>query len=393
MKIELKTFIASLLVLFILSSCNKQDFNENLTLDEASITDELVAGKAKHPRGFAADPLRRGSVYTMDNAKGSNHLIVFNRSKDGTLSKPKKYATQGGGTGAGLGSQGAIISDGDFVYVCNAGSNSISSFRIAGPTVHFVDKIYSQGEMPISLSVHENLLYVLNAGGSGNISGFRSNKGHLSFIYGSKQPLSSSSAGGAQVSFNNTGDQLVVTEKATNRITTYAVGADGRASSGTSYASAGQTPFGFEFTPDGSIIVSEAFGGGANASTVTAYDLMADGSVSSTSGPVATGQTAACWVVVTNDGEFAYASNTGSNNVTGFRIRDNGQLALLEGGDSGMTGAGPIDMDFDANSIFLYVLNAGDNSISIFSRRYNGELYPVGTVTGLPDAVVGLAVE
>lgn len=392
MKIEFKTLLAVLLAMFVMSSCNKQDFTENLTLDEANVTTEALAKKGKH-RGFYADVNRVGAVYTMDNALGSNHVIAFNRHKDGTLGKPKKYATQGGGTGSGLGSQGAIVSDGEYLYVCNAGSNSISVFRIAGPTLHFVDKTYSQGVMPISLTVHDDLVYVLNAGGSGNISGFRSNYGHLSHIYGSKQPLSSSSAGGAQVSFNNAGDQLVVTEKATNRITTYPVGADGRAGAGMSYASAGQTPFGFEFTPDGAIIVSEAFGGGANASTVTAYDLGSDGSVNSTSGPVATGQTAACWVVVTDDGEFAYASNTGSNNVTGFRIRSNGQLALLEGGDSGMTGAGPIDMDFSPNSIFLYVLNAGDDSITIFSRRYNGELYPVGTVTGLPEAVAGLAVE
>ncbi|MCB0630271.1 MAG: beta-propeller fold lactonase family protein [Saprospiraceae bacterium] len=392
MKIELKTLVVVLSSLFVLSSCSKQDFTENPALDEASITDDLPAARGKH-HGFYADPNRSGAVYTMDNAMGSNHVIAFNRSKDGTLGKPKMYATQGGGTGSGLGSQGSIVSDGEYLYVCNAGSNSISVFKIAGPTLHFVDKAYSQGTMPISLTVYDNIVYVLNAGGSGNISGFRSYYGHLSFIYGSSQSLSTSSAAGGQISFNNDGDQLVVTEKATNRITTYAVGADGRAGLGTPYPSAGETPFGFGFSADGDILVSEAFGGAPGGSTVTAYSLGTDGSVNTTSGPIATGQTAACWLTVTDDGDFAYVTNTGSNNVTSFRISNTGQLQLQNGGNTAAAGAGPIDLDTSEGSIFVYVLNGGDDSISIFSRRYNGALHPVGTVTGLPASVVGIAAD
>lgn len=390
MKIGLKLLVAVVVAVFALTSCNKENFTDQLSQDNAALSGENLETNA---RGFNANIRRSGAAYVMDNAVGSNHVLVLDRHPDGTLGKPRRFATNGGGSGGGLGSQGSIVSDGEYLYVCNAGSNEISVMRMIGNNLKFVDKITSLGTMPISLSVHGNIVYVLNAGGSGNIVGFRFTYGRLSHIPGAIQPLSTSGAGPAQISFNKEGDVLVVTEKATNRITTYPVAANGVAGPGTSFPSAGQTPFGFEFSPDGDLIVSEAFGGNTNASAVSSYDLDGSGNVGLITGPVLTNQTAACWVVVTDDGEFAYASNTGSASVTGYRIRD-GKLHLLNAdGITGVTGNGPIDMDMSPGSIFLYVVNAADNSISVLSRRYNGQLYPVQTVSGLPDAVVGIAVE
>ena len=66
-------------------------------------------------------------------------------------------------------------------------------------------------------------MYVLNAGGAGNIAGFRLEHGRLSAIANSSRPLSGSAAGPAEISFDPSGRFLVVTEKNTNRLSTYAV--------------------------------------------------------------------------------------------------------------------------------------------------------------------------
>ena len=63
---------------------------------------------------------------------------------------------------------------------------------------HFelVDTIGSGGDQPISLTVDDHLLYVLNAGGAGNITGFTfSRNDGLSPLSGSTRPLSGSGTG------------------------------------------------------------------------------------------------------------------------------------------------------------------------------------------------------
>src|SRR4051794_17334982 len=71
-----------------------------------------------------------GAVYTMDNASSGNHVLTFQRRPDGSLSPSASYSTGGLGTGSGLGSQGAILltGDGEWLFVCNAGSDEISVF-------------------------------------------------------------------------------------------------------------------------------------------------------------------------------------------------------------------------------------------------------------------------
>ena len=129
-----------------------------------------------------------------------------------------------------------------------------------------------------------------------------------------------------------------------------------------------------------------------NASSVTSYELKADGGLDTISPSVPTLQTAACWLVVTNNGKYAYTTNTGSDSTTGFVIQNDGSLELLqEDGVSGMTGDAPIDMAFSRNSQFLYVLNANETSISGFAVDSSGQLTPVEVMNTLPDSANGLA--
>lgn len=336
-----------------------------------------------------------GAVYTLSNAAAGNAVLVFGRNADGSLTPAGSFATLGNGTGAGLGSQGAVtLSDnGDLLFAVNAASNTITSFSVDGTSLTRVSTVPSGGTLPISITVHGDVLYVLNAGGVENITGFSiSSSGALTQLAGSSRPLSGAGVGPAQVGFDPSGRYLVVTEKNTNLIDVYAVSDNGYASAPVVNPSAGQTPFGFAFNQHGVLIVSEAFGGAVDASAVSSYTLGSNGSLAAISASVPTTETAACWVAVTSNGKFAYAANTGSASVTGYEVR-NGNLDLLDaGGKTGNTGVTPIDAAVSRNSQFLYTLTAGSHTISAFAVGQNdGSLTTVGGAAGLPIGTIGLA--
>ena len=119
--------------------------------------------------GAAPAGAGRGAVYTLTNQVAGNAVAIFSRARDGSLTPAGAAPTGGAGTGAGLGSQGALALDdgGRRLFAVNAGSNEISSFAVApdgGLTL--VDRVASGGVTPISLTVHRGLLYALNAGGA-----------------------------------------------------------------------------------------------------------------------------------------------------------------------------------------------------------------------------------
>ncbi len=342
---------------------------------------------------------RIGTVYTLTNQTNGNAVAAFHRGADGSLTPAGVYPTGGLGSGGGLGSQGAVVlsENGRLLLAVNAGSDQISSFLVARDgSLALADRIGSGGDLPISVTIHDDLVYALNAGGAGNISGFTvSTHGLLAPLPRSSRPLSGGATGPAQVQFNPDGTVLVVTEKATNRISTYKVGNNGIARGPKVQASAGATPFGFDFDKRGRLFVSEAFGGAPDASATSSYDLSASGTLSVVSPSVGTTETAACWVVVTGNGRFAYVTNTGSGTVSGYAIGRRGSLTLLDpDGVSAVTGPGssPIDASPSRNSRFLFVLNDGTDSIAGFRiNGGDGSLTPVGEIFGLPASSVGLA--
>ncbi len=258
------------------------------------------------------------------------------------------------------------------------------------------DKEPSGGMRPISIAIDKNLVYVLNAGGAvgsaDNISGFYlTHDGDLLPLPGSTRPLSAANTGPAQISFAPSGDHLVVTEKGTNLIDTFSVDQNGVAGPGQVTMSSGATPFGFAFTPSGTLVVSEAVGGAVGGSLLSSYFVNTSDLLTTVTASLPTTQTAACWVVVARNGKFAYATNTGSNTVTGVRVNSSGALSLLEAnGITATTGMSPIDAAVSNNDRFLYVLNAGDGSISQFRIESDGSLVSLGSLGGLPAGLVGL---
>ncbi len=333
------------------------------------------------------------AVVTESNSDAGNEVVIYSRGHDGSLSLMGTYSTGGTGNGGGLGSQGAVALSGGYIYAVNAGSNDISVLTLDG---NVVDQEPSGGEGPISLTIHHNLLYVLNAGGDGNITGFRINKGNgsLTQISGSTMPLSGSGVGPAQVEFSPDGRMLVVTEKGTNMIDTYTINPGGTASGPNVQPSVGNTPFGFAFDNKGHLIVSDAYGGSMGAGAMSSYNL-SSGGISLITGPVANQQTAPCWVVVTNDGRYTYTTNTGSSNISGYYVEADGSITLFDdGGNTASTGEGssPIDMALNNNAEYLYALSGSTHTISVFRiNRKTGDLTSVQTVTSLPDHAAGLA--
>lgn len=366
------------------------------TLVPGLLLPALVALAGANQAGAAdAQWKSAGVVYTSTNATTGNEVVVFARASNGTLSPAGRVATNGTGTGGGLGNQGAVTlsKNGRWLFVVNAGSNEISVFAARGTALKLVDKVSSGGERPVSVTTHGDLLYVLNGGGVNNITGFHIGEwGKLRPIPASTKALSAASTGPAQVEFDPSGDTLVVTEKATNKIDLYRVEGD-IAQGPIVRNSNGMTPFGFAFSRRGMLIVSEAFGGAPDASALSSYDL-SDGALNLVSGSVGTTETAACWVVVTRNNRYAYTTNTGSGTVSGYRLTHDGKLSLLNAdGRTAVTGAGsgPTDAALTQNSRFLYVLNSANGTLSGFRVEANGSLWPVGTAGGLLAGATGLA--
>jgi 6-phosphogluconolactonase len=358
--------------------------------------------------GFAApafgqgnSTLGHGVVVTATNETDGNDLVVYRRAPNGTLTQWGTLPTGGNGTGVQPGNQGGIIfaRGGHLAYVVNAGSGTISVFVAtpAGPVLAQV--VDAGGDMPISLTHSGRLLYVLNAdgaaGGTDHINGFYLGRyGLLHPIPNSERPLSAAVTGPAQVAFSPDGSKLVVTEKMTNKIDVYLVGARGLAGQPSTQNSAGQTPFGFSFTGQGFLIVSEAFMGAPDASAVSSYSLGASGALTTISASVPTGETAACWIALTGNSGFAYSTNTGSNSISGFAVNQTtGALTpLTPGVPTATSGAAPIDADIVGNRL-LYVLAHDSGQINSYRIGLDGSLTPLQTVSGLPTSANGLAAQ
>ena len=346
----------------------------------------LAIGSAAFAGSASAAHKSPGVIFTLGNQPGGNAVLVYDRSAGGTLTPAGSYPTGGNGTGGGLGSQSSLVlaAHGHRLFAVNAGSNSLTEFKVNGDRLKWVTTVPSGGTTPISLTYRHHVLYVLNSGGPGNIAGFKAHGESLTPIAGSTQPLGAGSSGPAQVAFTPDGSALVVTEKNSNTIDVYAVRGD-VAGAPTVSVSAGGTPFGFDFA-GGHLLVSEAAG------SASSYNVGPAGA-SVISGAVTTHQAAPCWLIATVDGHYAYTANAGSGTLSGFSVSSGGALSLLD--PSGVTaslGAGshPLDETVSSNGEFLYNLTDGLHRITGFRIAANGSLTQVDQIAGLPVGAAGI---
>jgi 6-phosphogluconolactonase len=336
-----------------------------------------------------------GAVYVLTNQSGGNAVQVYARSADGTLSFSDSFSTGGQGIGSGpdpLGSQGALVLGGRqrLLLAVNAGSNDISVFAVDGLSLRLIDKKPSGGQMPVSIAVHDGLVYVLNAAGTPNVQGFliEPSSGHLIHLPGSQRNLAGSAGSSpAQVGFSTDGDVLMVTEKATNKIDVWTVNDDGYAENARTITSSGATPFGFTFVHQFAV-VSEA-----TPSALSSYEVDdEDAELELRTATLSDTQKANCWVIATRNGRYAYTTNTGSGTISSYLISKDGFLNLLNV-TAGRTAAGgaPIDMALSKNSRFLYVRDGVKGMVDEFRVESDGSLTPLGQTGGVPAGAQGLA--
>lgn len=339
-----------------------------------------------------ADSDDSGAVFVMTNAAEKNEIIAYSRAKNGALQEDSRFETGGRGSGGlvdPLESQGSLIlnQDHSLLFAVNAGSGSISVFRVDHSKLSLLDVVPSGGSEPNALAQHGDLLYVLNTGGSSGVAGFRLKEdGKLRSIANSVRFLSTNTSGAASLSFSPDGRFLAVTERLTNDIDVFSVRDDGTLSPIVVNQDALPGTFAVTFAPNGTALVVETGPAGVqNGSTISSYRVLDDGSLFSISSGVPTLGAATCWNVVTPDGRFVYTNNAGSSDISGFAVASSGTLTPLPGTvqATNPSGSSNIDITVTSNGKFIYSLNAGIGTIGIFAINQDGTLTSIGSIGGV----------
>ena len=336
-----------------------------------------------------------GAVYLQTNDASRNEIAAYRRDTDGSLAYVGTYETGGRGTGKPhFPSQSSVVlsDDGRYLLVVNAGSDELTLFEIEGDELSFRDRIASGGTTPASIAVRDRLVYVLN-NASASIDGFEIAAGNLEPLADSKRALSDDRADGAQISFSPDGRTLVVTERGTNSISTYLVDEGGYATGPSTIPAAGQTPYGFDFTKDGALVVTEAFGGDIGKASASSYALAGPGELQLVSGSVANTHSEVCWAAVSKDGRFVYVTNFGDGTISSYRIREDGSIQLVEevAASTRPGEAGVRDEAISSDGRFLYALDADAQKVHGWSVGADGRLTEIGVFDGVPPTVAGLA--
>jgi 6-phosphogluconolactonase (cycloisomerase 2 family) len=333
------------------------------------------------------------AVFVQTDAAGGNTIVAYDRTPAGTLVQAGSYPTGGdGGTLAGsvvdhLASEGSLAYDSEagLLYAVNAGSDTITVFAVHGDQLARRQVIGSHGQFPVSIAIHGNLVYVLNALGGGSVSGFVRAGGYLVPVPAwhralgldpDQTPQFTSTPG--QVGFTPDGAHLVVTTKnGGNTIDVFRVGELGPSARPTAASLPGTVPFGFTFDSYGHLVVTEA---GPNA--VATFSVAANGALTQLNA-IATGQAATCWITAA-DGHL-YASNAGSGTESVLRDDPAGTLTPL---GAAATDAGTVDATASADGRYLYVQAGGPGNVDVYRVNPGGTLSKTGSVA-VPGAVGG----
>ena len=356
----------------------------------------LAAGPAAAAVPLPESNLGSGgdAVFVQSDNPAANTVVAYERAADGSLTPANTYATGGlGGVLAGsvvdhLASQGSLVYDRahQLLIAVNAGSNTISVFAVHGSELALVQILGSGGSFPVSVAVHGDLVYVLNALEGGSLQGYSIAAGRLFALPDSRRSLGLNPTATpqfvntpGQLAFTPDGERLIVTTKANgNDIDVFGVDRLGLLSpTPVVNAEPGAVPFAVAFDAAGHIALAEA---GPNA--VATFALRPDGTVEELAS-VATGQAATCWVAV--DGSVLFASNAGAASVSSVSVAPWGALTLLA---TTSTDGGTVDAATSADGRFLYVQTGAAGLLDAFRVGPDGSLSKIGSVT-VPDAVGG----
>jgi 6-phosphogluconolactonase (cycloisomerase 2 family) len=325
-----------------------------------------------------------GAVFVMTNASTVNQVIAYSRQEDGSLQKTGEFSTGGNGSGGTidpLHSQGslALSADHRLLFAVNASSGTVSTFAVEGSNLGLVDVVPSGGSSPTALTQIGNLLYVLNAGGNGNVTGFRVNPhGRLQRIENSTRNLSGPSTSPTSLTFSPNGQFLIVTENGANNIDVFRVRSNGTLSDVVANPVPGAQPFAALFAPNGALIVA------GTANTISSFNVEWNQTIQTIT-TLPTDGMASCWEVITPGGQAVYAINAGTSNLSGFNVARNGSLVPIGATIVGSNPSGSTNLDtaISENGKFVYTLNAGTGTIGVFAIQSDGSLLSDGQIDGL----------
>lgn len=349
----------------------------------------IAAGVSTAAAPAKADESEGGAVFVQTNNPAGNAIDAFRRNNDGTLAFLAGYPTGGlGGREAGSGSdplatQGslALAADGRLLIAVNAGSNTISIFRVSGPRLHLIQVLSSGGLFPTGLAIHDDLVYALNAGGAGAVSGYRIEDRALEPIDGSTRTLGLANAtppfflsSPAQAGFTPDGEHLIVTTKTNGTVDVFSVGDEGTLSADPLDNAASPVPFAWTFDRAGRLVLNFA-----GSSSLQTFSVNGDNTITPISAPVSDTRAALCWV--TPAAGYLYASNTGTGDVSQFKVLIDGTVVLVNPiAASGIGGA----TDSAAAGGFLYVQSGSSGTVHVFSIGPGGTLTRV-QIAPVPD--------
>ena len=131
-------------------------------------------------------PFTDHAVFLQTDNPDGNQILAYDQASNGTLSPAGTYDTGGDGAVAAgsvvdpLASQGSLaLADGGRILVAvNAGSDTVSVFRVSGDQLALWQIVPSGGQFPTSIAVHRGLVYVLERRRSGVGPGLRRDRWH-----------------------------------------------------------------------------------------------------------------------------------------------------------------------------------------------------------------------
>ena len=366
----------------------------------ASLLSILAIANIANAQNYRTSPLSNSNVYVMENDPQDNEIVAYYRFRNGRLLRIGNFSTQGLGAGDNaaadpLGSQNSLIlsENNRFLYAVNAGSDDISVFslrRFGIPVL--IQKISSNGDFPVSMAIDKNVLYVLNSGSDGAISGFRmARNGRLTPIGNSTRALglgaTSFPEGDARnlapgdISFDNLNRRLLITYAgggAAGQLLSFSLNNDDTpADLANVIESEGAVPFSIDFSQNGAAVIAEASG------SLSSYNYNDQNELINVSSVIGNSQQATCWVQV-SDNNFVYTTNTVSGTISQYSVERSGELSLINATAASDIGL-PIDFGLTRNQRFMYVVSSNEGGVRGFRvNRRTGALTSIGLFTGLP---------
>ncbi|MBA3273706.1 MAG: beta-propeller fold lactonase family protein [Chthoniobacterales bacterium] len=233
------------------------------------------------------------------------------------------------------------------------------------------------------------------------VTGFRvGNDGTLTPIPDSFRALSSPIAVPGVVTFSPNGSSHIVTGKVANFIDVFQVRENGLLSMPKHNRAApdGRRTFAATFRDDGRLLTVESGLPVLNNAGVSSYDLdRATQSLSVITNSAKNRQTDSCWIVITDDQQYAYTANFSSGTISSYRLGTGGRAALIDKADFFMGGKSePTDLAFSSGSRYLYNLLRGTGGVAAFEVQQDGTLkslgvFGVGQALPIADGASGLA--